>query len=162
MEVESTYGQGSTFTVYIPVGNGHLPHDQLQDSELLDTENFTIREYGRSVIEEADRWGQLILSDTISAELSAARSKPTNSQLLPYDSILPPPHRILVVDDNEDMRMYVKEILSPFYQVMEASNGRDAMAIMALKGIPDVILSDIMGVDGYGNFPLNYLTVRIA
>ena len=36
MEVESTFGHGTTFTVYIPVGNSHLPSNQvsIEDSRL--------------------------------------------------------------------------------------------------------------------------------
>ena len=68
-----------------------------------------------------------------------------------------------MVDDNEDMRLYVRGILLPFYEVMEAANGQDAFTI-ATQRKPDMIISDVMmsGVDGFGNFSLNCLIVRIT
>ncbi len=50
---------------------------------------------------------------------------------------------ILVVDDNADIRNYVKSIFCDNYQVFTASNGKEGLAI-ALEKIPDVIISDIM------------------
>lgn len=57
--------------------------------------------------------------------------------------------RILVVDDNKEMRDYLRQLFSPFYQVVEASDGKQAMEIVRIE-LPDIILSDLMmsDVDG--------------
>ncbi len=59
--------------------------------------------------------------------------------------------KILVVDDKEDARGLVKEILEPRgYEVIEAATGEDAVN-MAQTELPDLILMDIRlpgGVDG--------------
>lgn len=50
---------------------------------------------------------------------------------------------LLLVDDNRDMRSYIKRIFSPHCNVIEASNGEEALA-MARSNLPSLILSDMM------------------
>jgi DNA-binding response OmpR family regulator len=54
------------------------------------------------------------------------------------------------VDDNADMRQFVKGVLLQFYGVLEASDGQFAWRL-AIEQQPDLILSDVMmpGLDGY-------------
>lgn len=59
--------------------------------------------------------------------------------------------RVLIVDDNEDNRQILIDLLSAAgYAVLEAHNGSDAVAI-AQQEVPDLILMDIQlpGVDGH-------------
>ena len=59
---------------------------------------------------------------------------------------------ILIIEDNEDIRENVAEILSlSDYKVITASNGKEGIE-SAQKNRPDLIICDIMmpGVDGYG------------
>lgn len=57
---------------------------------------------------------------------------------------------VLLVDDNAAMRSYVRDVLASRYQVIEASNGTEGIA-MALETLPDLIISDVMmeGMDGF-------------
>lgn len=59
-------------------------------------------------------------------------------------------YSILILDDDDDMRLFMLKLLSPFYNVLESSNGEDALK-MAHKLQPDLIVSDMMmpGMDGY-------------
>ena len=80
---------------------------------------------------------------------------------------------ILLVEDNEDIRSYVKEHLERHYRVLEADNGAEAFNIV-LKEFPDLVVTDIMmpGVDGLelcsmikndlqtGHIPVILLTAR--
>ena len=50
---------------------------------------------------------------------------------------------VLIVEDNEELRQYLKENLDEEYEVIEAANGRQALEILE-KMLPDLILSDIM------------------
>jgi DNA-binding response OmpR family regulator len=50
---------------------------------------------------------------------------------------------LLLVEDNEDFRVYLKDNLKITYQIIEAQNGRDGLE-QALKYLPDLIVSDIM------------------
>ncbi|MCF8449415.1 MAG: response regulator [Taibaiella sp.] len=59
---------------------------------------------------------------------------------------------ILVIEDNEDIRENVEEILTlSDYKVLTAANGKEGVEV-AQKNIPDLIICDIMmpGIDGYG------------
>ena len=59
--------------------------------------------------------------------------------------------RILVVDDNEDNRQILIDLLSAAgYEIVEASNGLDAVAL-ATSERPDLVLMDIQlpGIDGH-------------
>lgn len=50
---------------------------------------------------------------------------------------------VLLVEDNADVRQYVKEYLEDYYYIVEADNGADALEL-ALQKYPDLVLSDIM------------------
>ncbi len=57
---------------------------------------------------------------------------------------------VLVVEDNDELRGYLVEMLSPTYRTLAADDGRTALAT-ALNAVPDLILSDVMmpHMDGY-------------
>lgn len=158
VDVESIFGQGTTFTILIPLGNSHLPPERLVfDNDITEAPSFkTLRPYGQSVVEEAGHWAQPNLSDASPDRLGARSSSSNDSHLSPLEGSYWVPLssrgcRILVVDDNEDMRLYIKGILLQFYEVLEAANTQDALAV-SLQSKPDMIISDIMmtGVDGLG------------
>lgn len=50
---------------------------------------------------------------------------------------------ILVVEDNPDMRSYIRSILTEHFNVLEAGNGLEALSILNLKPV-DFIVSDLM------------------
>lgn len=56
---------------------------------------------------------------------------------------------VLVIDDNADIRIYIKGLLQAEYSVLEAANGMEGIR-KAMKYVPDVIVSDVMmpGMDG--------------
>ena len=56
---------------------------------------------------------------------------------------------ILIIDDNADIRIYIKGLLQTEYSVLEAANGMEGIR-KAMKYVPDVIVSDVMmpGIDG--------------
>lgn len=51
--------------------------------------------------------------------------------------------QILVVEDDHDLRIYLKSSLEAKYKVLEAANGEEGLAL-ALEYIPDIIISDVM------------------
>jgi signal transduction histidine kinase/ligand-binding sensor domain-containing protein/DNA-binding response OmpR family regulator len=56
---------------------------------------------------------------------------------------------LLIVEDNIDVRYFIRSHFEPDYRVLEASDGKEGIAV-ALKNIPDVIITDILmpGIDG--------------
>lgn len=53
------------------------------------------------------------------------------------------PETVLVVDDVEDMRTYINTVLSPYYNVLQASNGKEALDILSCNNV-DIVISDLM------------------
>ena len=82
---------------------------------------------------------------------------------------------VLLVEDNDDFRFYLKDNLSDKYQIVEAHNGKEGID-QAFAHIPDLIVSDIMmpEVDGFelcqkikednrtSHIPIILLTARMA
>lgn len=56
---------------------------------------------------------------------------------------------VLIIDDNADIRGYVRSLLSKEYRVLEAADGAEGIRL-AMKYVPDVVVSDVMmpGMDG--------------
>ncbi|HLZ88455.1 MAG TPA: two-component regulator propeller domain-containing protein [Puia sp.] len=63
---------------------------------------------------------------------------------------LPPVETILLVEDNEELRHFLKDSLSPYYQVMEAADGREGLD-KAREIAPGMIISDVImpGMNGF-------------
>lgn len=55
----------------------------------------------------------------------------------------PDKETILIIDDNADIREYVRSLLHNTYTVLEAIDGRDGLR-KAMKYVPDVIICDVM------------------
>lgn len=57
---------------------------------------------------------------------------------------------VLIVEDNKDVRTYIKLCIEKEYNILTASNGKEGIAL-AFEKIPDIIISDVMMplVDGY-------------
>lgn len=50
---------------------------------------------------------------------------------------------ILIVEDNRDMMLYIKSLIQPIYQTLQATNGQEAIDL-ANERVPDLIVSDVM------------------
>lgn len=50
---------------------------------------------------------------------------------------------LLVVDDNEEIRLFIKSLLKNDYRILQAENGKEGVEV-AFETIPDLIVSDIM------------------
>jgi PAS domain S-box-containing protein len=118
VRVESALGTGSLFTVSIPIGRAHLPVEHVRNSRRW------LGSDARAQVEDAQTWMRVPVAT------SAARPPPG----------LP---RVLIADDNFDMRKYMQRLLSGAYHVDEAADGETALA-MALTRTPDLVISDVM------------------
>jgi len=137
VRVESTLGHGTTFTVTVPTGSAHLPSDRIGAARTQASTPLGSTPY----LDEAFGW----LPDE---SVDAPFSLPADPIGTPAGAARP---RILVADDNRDMRDYVVRLLRPAYAVEAVANGDLALAAARVHR-PDLILSDIMMpvLDGFG------------
>ncbi|GAB2612706.1 hypothetical protein GCM10027035_06370 [Emticicia sediminis] len=77
---------------------------------------------------------------------SKSSEKVTNEQ----DVLLDNENILLIVDDNEDIRQYLRSIFEKEYKIIEAVNGKDGIE-KATAQVPDIIISDLMmpEMDGF-------------
>jgi PAS domain S-box-containing protein len=143
--VESKPGQGTLFTIKLPFGSSHLPPDQVRQSA---TSSTAIR--SRAFADEARRLlpnlGEAAEASDSIAEASAAAKGIPREQLAGFGK------RILLADDNADMRDYVRRLLiTQGYEVDAVENGEAALA-SARNAPPDLVLTDVMmpRLDGFG------------
>jgi signal transduction histidine kinase/CheY-like chemotaxis protein len=136
VSVTSEEDRGTTFVVTIRTGRSHLPAERIGEARQLTSTSVGAIPY----VEEALRW---LPSD-------ASREIGTDVEV-PAATIAADAARILVVDDNADMREYLTRILGQSYRVEAAGDGRAALDRIAAAP-PDLILTDVMMpiIDGFG------------
>ncbi|NNE35971.1 MAG: response regulator, partial [Rhodothermales bacterium] len=132
--VESELGVGSTFSVFLKRGSAHFHAEQLA----TDSDDS----------EQAKSAPQNSMAEMVVADPDEIVGR---SRFVFDESKIKPgaPH-LLVVDDNADIRDYVKTCLYPNYWVHDASNGVGALAKLETIEV-DLVISDIMmpEMDGY-------------
>jgi signal transduction histidine kinase len=122
---------GSTFTVRIPLV------DRLNAVENgTTTTDRGLGTYGRQMAREAMENGQSDLSPITDSMDGADRNE---------GFLFEPSDTLLLVDDNEDIRAYIRRIFAPHCRVVEATDGEEAVRLaQTLVPKPNLILSDVM------------------
>jgi signal transduction histidine kinase/ligand-binding sensor domain-containing protein/DNA-binding response OmpR family regulator len=112
INVESIPGKGSVFTVQLPLEPIQEQVDEMDQLQMISSEHFQISSQ---------------LSEGVAEQVT-----------------VPPIERqtVLLIEDNDDFRYYLKDNLNPFYKVVEASDGREGWQ-KVLSAHPQVIVSDI-------------------
>jgi signal transduction histidine kinase/DNA-binding response OmpR family regulator len=143
--VTSTIGHGSQFTVRIPRGRAHLPAERIivTDDWGVEGGGTPPPEWGGTrseLVAEASRW---LARDSAEAAAPGRSEAPASA-----DDQRP---KVLVIDDNDDMRSYISRLLADDYVVLTAANGVEGVA-RARDARPDLVVSDVMmpQLDGYG------------
>ena len=127
ISVESVYGEGTTFTVWLHFGSTHLPPDQVLE---IPAEFHS----SKAAVELAD----------VEADLSENDAENHNFEALEPVSSEKVVGTVLVVDDNPDLRFYVSAILRDSgFAVLVARNGEEGFAV-AKKRRPNLIVTDLM------------------
>jgi signal transduction histidine kinase len=143
VDVASQVGTGTRFTVRLPLGSTHLPAARVRPPKGMAASAISAAPF----VEEALRW----LPDQVVSP--AAGEPPVLSTLKGEAGDLDPGRtqgaRILVADDNADMRSYLAHLLSPSWTVEVVDDGLAALA-SATDRPPDLMLTDAMmpGLDG--------------
>ncbi len=111
--------KGACFEVYLPIGNSHFLPDDMHLDDLkseITHEDFHIFEQ-----ETAQQYGAPeYITETTQKE-----------------------HSILIIEDDPDLRAFLKRRLGRTYEIHEADNGKGGLA-MAYEIVPDLIISDII------------------
>jgi PAS domain S-box-containing protein len=125
--VESVVDRGTTFTVALPFGTAHLPPERVAAPRALESTALGAAPF----VQEAMRW-----APDAGAPPAALPGKTAG--------------RVLLADDNADMRDYVARLLRGRFAVETVNDGRAALE-RAQSALPDLILADVMmpGLDGY-------------
>ena len=111
----SIEGKGSTFTIHIPV-----------------------RQKGEVTNQPIEKIEQLV--EPSSAQEVPNQARHIDELIQPYQTAKP---EVLIIDDNIDIRTYLRSVLSEKYNVSEAADGKVGLEL-ARKIVPDIVLSDIM------------------
>jgi len=121
ISVESEPGVGTAFTVCLPLGRDHL-----KDDDIIEDISVPEEPVQPTMPESPD-------SEEISLQASQKPSA-TQTKGAPI---------VLIVEDNGDLRNYMREILQPTYRVKEAADGEKGQK-QAIQLFPDLIISDVM------------------
>jgi signal transduction histidine kinase/DNA-binding response OmpR family regulator len=120
IEVKSSIGEGTTFTIHLPLGNAHLSTSEKIETPINETKKKQIQRNNKIHINPVLDTGEKKVETNF-------EEKPT----------------ILLVEDENDVREYIKDSLVIHYHILEAENGRQALDIIR-ENEPDLIVSDIM------------------
>ncbi|MEP5614083.1 MAG: response regulator [Cyclobacteriaceae bacterium] len=124
IEVQSTPGEGTEFLVTLKKGSEHFASE-----DLVKDVSSTSELLNEAAVSE-ERFGEDYSEEQISESMDL--------------------DMVLIVEDNEDVREFVKEQLTNHYQIREAKNGKEGLSL-AQEIVPDLIVSDVMmpQMDGF-------------
>ena len=124
INVSSRLGEGSEFTIELPSGKDHLNEDEIVNETVV-----------LSPLEQEKNLPEMVLGDVfkINSSLQASLNDVETSE----DKMI-----ILIVEDNADVREFIKDSLGNEFEIAEAANGEQGIR-KAEKIIPDLIISDI-------------------
>ncbi len=142
IRVESQIGQGTKFSISIPFGSGHLLHDHIRDEGA----HVSTAVRAQAYVEEALRWlPQAISAEALTEKLEVEPSAGPSALSSAERS------KVLLADDNADMRDYICRLLGAHHEVEAVPDGEAALRA-ARERRPDLIVTDVMmpRLDGLG------------
>jgi len=150
--VSSTEGVGTTFTIHLPFGRAHLPAGALVPAGHAATVSATADPF----VQEALRWLPRVPpggADATGRRLPPEQVTSARDAGSPAEAGHDLPARVLVADDNADMREYLARLLGGAgYQVTTVNDGQSALRAVRTEP-PDLVISDVM-MPGLGGLEL--------
>jgi len=123
IEVESEEGKGTTIKIILPLGKQHLKTEEICEEEIERS-----KEYEKEIIEPSI---EEIVDEKERHKIEVDLSEKLELPML------------LIVEDNSDVRNYIKSNLNKGYIILEAVDGLDGWN-KSIEQIPDLIVSDVM------------------
>jgi PAS domain S-box-containing protein len=136
IDVTSTLGRGTTFSVQLPFGVEHLSAERINAPRSAPSSVIGAQAF----VQEALRW---LPDDTSSTTSSFPALAEAAVPVLDQRFAATFGARIILADDNADMRAYVRELLAPIYAIEAVADGDEVLAA-ARRQRPDLIISDVM------------------
>ena len=128
IHIEQKKDVGTCTTVFIPLGKEHFEKDN--KVTFVEAEPATVEQPETpALITAEEKEKQVTEEDTATFSIA---TPPAGTK-----------HKILVIEDHKDIRLYLKVLFSANYTVIMAENGEEGVR-MARKEMPDIILSDVM------------------
>jgi signal transduction histidine kinase len=139
IRVESTLDKGTRFIVRVPAGFSHLPEDRVVMTAVPGSSSQPASLF----VDEAVRW--MPETGVVPDAFTPAHSTGGDQERARGRR-----ERVLVVDDNADMRAYLRQMLRQ-WDVISANNGVEALEL-ARRDPPNLIVADVMmpEMDGFG------------
>jgi signal transduction histidine kinase len=140
IEARSTAGKGTNLIVRLPFGSAHLPRERIGVGR-GEPASASVR--ARAYVQEAFGWGP---DENPSSPAGAFEAD--DATAFPGRNVS---GRVLIADDNADMRAYVHRLLSHRFEVEAVADGEAALAALHARR-PDLVLADVMmpRLDGFG------------
>ena len=142
---ESEEGKGTTFYITLPINKESFDLTQIDEKNKVDINKpmSAVLDLGE---EESLLENDFVLTDKISKNVATDTMKPKEIA----DSSDEDAYTILVVEDNLELLMLMKQLLSRKYKVETARHGREAVELIEKTEL-DLIISDVMMpvMDGY-------------
>ena len=138
IEADSDLGRGTEFRVRIPFGTAHLPAERVRGERRSPARGGAAQAF----VQEALRW---LHDDDTAAEVEHSTPEERDERFARTFGA-----RIVLADDNADMRTYVAALLAPYYSVEAVADGEAALAA-ARRVRPELVLTDVMmpRLDGF-------------
>jgi signal transduction histidine kinase/ligand-binding sensor domain-containing protein/DNA-binding response OmpR family regulator len=136
IKVSSEVGQGTRFTVLLPLGKDHLKPEEIVDiPQKMDPELTPLIP---PLVRGDERGVEITPTESDYQELADGQSTTKSAPAL------------LIVEDNPDMRRFLHNCLAQNFVIVEAENGKSGYET-ARKKMPDLIVSDVMmpEMDGF-------------
>jgi PAS domain S-box-containing protein len=142
ISVESEPGRGSAFRATVRTGTAHLPADRLRPGRAQSSTAVGATAY----VEEALRW----LPADREASGAGSEAAVEGGAAVP-SAVATAGARVLIADDNADMRDYLRRILGQHWDVVAVGDGAAALE-EATRAPPELVLADVMMpvLDGFG------------
>ena len=118
IEVESSIGKGTTFRVLLPQGKGHFKKEEIVQEIVPTTKRKRKEAFVVEDSSKTDEEGDVLI-------------------------VNPRSNTLLIVEDSNELRNYLKRELKSQYKILAASNGAEGLKV-AKESLPDIILTDVI------------------